>query len=153
MITFAAKVLPVLALSIFLGASEDPFSGVWTLNLSKSKLPPPLPKSQVARVDADASRLRITEEVVDAKGTTMNISVDARFDGKDYPVKGSPFADAVSYQRIDRFTIKGIGKKDGKVVMHEKVTISPDGRTMTGTYSGTDASGKDVTATAVFDKQ
>ncbi len=153
MITFATKVLPVLTLSIFLGAAEDPFSGVWTLNLMKSKLPPPLPKSQIVRVEAGASRIRITEEVVDAKGAAMNISVDARFDGKDYPVKGSPFADAVSYRRVDRFTIKGIGKKDGKVVMHETVTVSPDGRTMTGTYSGTDATGKDVTATAIFEKQ
>ena len=150
---FGIRVLPFLALFIFLGAADDPFSGVWTLNLSKSNLPPPPPKSQVARVEADAVRIRITEEVVDAKGATMNISVDARFDGKDYPVKGTPFADAVSYQRVDRFTIKGIGKKAGKVVMHETVTVSPDGKTMTGTYSSTDAEGKIVTATAVFDRQ
>ncbi len=150
---FGTKALPLLALSIFLGNAEDPFSGVWILNISKSKLPPPIPRSQIARVEADASGIRITEEVIDDKGTKMNISVDARFDGEDYPVKGSPFADAVSYQRVDRLTIKGVGKKAGKVVMHETVTVSTDGKTMTGTYSGTDATGKNVTAVAIFDKQ
>ncbi len=150
---FGTTVLPLLALLIFLGSAEDPFSGVWILNLSKSKLPPPIPNSQIARVEADASGIRITEEVIDDKGAKMNISVDAKFDGEDYPVKGSPFADAVSYQRVDRLTIKGVGKKAGKVVMHETVTVSTDGKTMTGTYSGTDATGKHVTAVAIFDKQ
>jgi len=147
------RVLAVLAFLLFLAGAEDPFSGVWTLNLSKSKLPPPLPKSQVARVESNASGIRIAEELVTDKGERMTITADAKFDGRDYPVKGSPFADAVSYQRVDRFTIKGIGKKDGKVIMHETVVISPDGKTMTGSYSGTDATGKQVTASAVFDKQ
>jgi hypothetical protein len=147
------RVLPFLALSLLLQAAEDPFSGVWKLNLSKSKLSPPIPKSQIARVAARASGIRISEEIVTDTGERMNISVDAKFDGKDYPVNGSPYADGVSYQRIDRFTIKGVGKKAGKVIMYETVVVSPDGKTMTGTYSGTDASGKQVTAIAVFDKQ
>ena len=148
-----ARVLVFLALSMSLGAAEDPFSGAWKLNPSKSKLSPPVPKSQTARVEVDASGIRISEEIVSDKGERMNITVDARFDGKDYPIKGSPYADAVSYQRVDRFTIKGVGKKAGKVIMHETVVVSQDGKTMTGTYSGTDATGKNVTAVAVFEKQ
>jgi hypothetical protein len=147
------RILAFLALSLLLQAAEDPFSGVWKLNLSKSKLSPPIPKSQIARVDAGASGIRISEEIVSDTGERMNISVDAKFDGKDYPVNGSPYADGVSYQRIDRFTIKGVGKKAGKIIMHETVVVSPDGKTMTGTYSGTDASGKQVTAIAIFEKQ
>lgn len=147
------RVLAFLALSLIFQAEADPFSGVWKLNLSKSKLTPPIPKSQTARVDAGASGIRISEEIVSDTGERMNISVDAKFDGKDYPIKGSPFADSVSYQRIDRFTIKGVGKKAGKVIMHETVVISPDGKTMTGTYSGTDTSGKQFTAVAIFEKQ
>ncbi len=111
------------------GAPEDPFSGVWKLNLSKSKLTPPYPKSQIVRIEVDGSRIRITEELVSATGERLSISVDARFDGKDYPVQGAPFADSVSYERVDRFTIKGIGKKDGRVVMHETVVVSADGST------------------------
>jgi len=147
---------PVAAILMLFGcifAAGDPFSGTWVLNLSRSKLPPPLPKSQTAQVIVDASGIQITEEVVSGTGERMTISVKARFDGKDYPVSGSPFADAVAYERVDRHTIKGIGKKDGKVVMHETVVLSPDGKTMTGTYSSTDAAGKPVTAFAIFEKQ
>ena len=146
-------ILAVLSFWLVLGPAQDPFSGVWRLNISKSKLSPPLPKSQVVRVEADVSSIRISEEVVSDTGERMVISVDAKFDGRDYPVKGSPFADAVSYVRPDRFIIKGVGKKDGKVVMHETVVVSADSKNMTGTYSGTDASGRNVTAVAVFEKQ
>ncbi len=146
----------VVAILMFFGcvlAAGDPFSGTWVLNLSQSKLPPPIPKSQIAHVVVDASGIQITEELVIGAGERMTISVKARFDGKDYPISGSPFADAVAYQRVDRYTIKGVGKKDGKVVMHETVVLSRDGKIMTGTYSGTDATGKQVTAVATFEKQ
>ncbi len=146
----------VVAILMFCGyvlAAGDPFAGTWVLNLSKSKLSPPLPKSQITHVVVDASGIQITEELVTGAGERMTISVTARFDGKDYPISGSPFADAVAYQRVDRNTIKGVGKKDGKVIMHETVVLSPDGKIMTGTYSGTDATGKQVTAVAVFEKQ
>ncbi|HYK90032.1 MAG TPA: hypothetical protein VE398_14755 [Acidobacteriota bacterium] len=148
-----ARVLAFLAVSLFLMAGEDPFSGVWQLNLSKSKIPPPIPKSQIARVHAGPSGIRISEEVVSETGERLTITVDAKFDGKDYPVNGSPYADTVSYQRVNRFTIKGVGKKAGRVIMNETVVVSPDNKTMTGTYSGADTSGKSVTAVAVFDRQ
>jgi hypothetical protein len=127
--------------------------GTWVLNLSKSRLPPPIPRSQIAHIVVNASGIQITEEIVTGAGKRMTISVKARFDGKDYPISGSPFADAVAYRRADRYTIKGAGKKDGKVIMHETVVLSLDGRTMTGTYSGTDATGKQLTAVAIFERQ
>ena len=149
----AARVFVLFAFCLLPGTPEDPFSGTWKLNLSKSKLTPPVPKSQTMRVEVDGSAIRITEEIISDTGERMNISVDARFDGKDYRIQGAPFADSVSYQRIDRFTIKGVGKKDGRIIMHETVVVSADGKTMTGTYSGTDATGKQVAAVAVFDRQ
>jgi hypothetical protein len=133
-------------------AAEDPFSGFWRLNLAKSKLPPPLPKSQTVLVQAGESGIDLTEELVTDTGEHLTISVKARFDGRDYPVSGSPFADAVSYQRLDSRTIKGAGKKDGRVIMHETVVVAADGKTMTGTYSGTDATGRQVSGVAVFDR-
>jgi len=38
-------------------------------------------------------------------------------------------------------------------VTTEKATVSPDGKTLTGSYSGTDLTGKQVTGVAVFEKQ
>ena len=131
----------------------DPFSGTWILNPSKSKIPPPVPKSQIAHVVVDGADIEITEEIVNESGERLTIHVKAKSDGKDYPVTGTPYADSGAYQRVDRNTIKGIAKKAGKVIMHETVVVSPDGKSMTGTYSGTDATGKQVTAVAVFEKK
>jgi hypothetical protein len=135
-------------------AGADPFSGAWVLNLSKSKLPPPLPRSQISHIDADSNGIRVREEIVSDKGERITITVDAKFDGKDYPITGSAFADTVAYQRVDSHTIKGTVKKAGKVVVTEAATVSEDGKTLTGTYSGIDATGSEVKdAVAVFDKQ
>jgi hypothetical protein len=38
------------------------------------------------------------------------------------------------------------------MLVYETVVVSPDGPTITATYSGTDAEGKQVTGTAVFEK-
>ncbi len=146
-------VAALCALSFCLFAAGDPFSGSWKLNPSRSKLPPPIPRSQTVRIKAGSRSIRIREEVVDEKGKRLTITVNARFDGKDYPVTGSPFADAVAYERIDSRTLKGTVKKAGKVVTSETATISADGKTLTGTYSGTDATGKQVDAVAVLDRQ
>ncbi len=130
----------------------DPFSGTWILNLSKSKIPPPLPKSQIVHVVVDASDIEITEELVNSPGERLSIHAKAKFDGKDYPEAGVA-SDTFTYKRVDRNTIKSVAKKAGKVIMHETVVVSPDGKTMTGTYSGTDATGKQVTAVAVFERK
>jgi hypothetical protein len=152
----AGRIMLVVAMLLgFLSSADDPFSGTWILNLSKSKIPPPVPvpKSQIARVIVVVSEIEITEEVVNDSGERLTIHVKAKFDGKDYPITGTPSADTVAYQRVDRNTIKGVGKKSGKVIMHETVVVSPDGKRMTSTYSGTDATGKPVTAIAVFEKK
>jgi len=134
-------------------ASADPFSGTWVLNLSKSRLPPPLPRKQISYIEANSTSIRIREQIVNDKGEEMNIIVDAKFDGKDYPIVGSPFVDTVAYERVDSHTLKGTVKKAGQVVTTETAIVSQDGKTLTGTYSGTDLNGKRVNAVAVFDKQ
>jgi hypothetical protein len=140
-------------LSFCLFAAGDPFSGTWKLNPSKSKLPPPIPRSQTVRIQAGSRSIRIREEIVDEKGKRLTVTVNARFDGKDYLITGSPFADAVAYQRVDSHTLKGTVKKAGEVVTSETATISADGKTLTGTYSGMDATGKQVDAMAVLERQ
>jgi hypothetical protein len=41
----------------------------------------------------------------------------------------------------------------GKVVTSKTATIFADGKTLTGSYSGTDATGKQVEAVAVLERQ
>ena len=74
----------VLAMSLSLFAAESPFSGTWKLNLAKST--PPVPKSDIAVVDADENGLKLNQDIVTDKGESLKISYEAKFDGKDYPV-------------------------------------------------------------------
>jgi len=133
-------------------AARDPFVGTWKLNLSKSKLPAPLPQSQIVTIHISDQIIRVQEDVVSEKGEKLEIKVHAKFDGQDYAIDGSPYADTVAYTRMDRNTLKGIGKKGGKVIVDEIAVVSGNGKTLTTTYSGTDPSGQPGTFVAVFDR-
>jgi hypothetical protein len=55
----------------------------------------------------------------------------AKLDGKDYPAKGSYNYNSVSLKRVNDRTIGETEKRDGKVVWVSKITVAPDGQTMT----------------------
>ena len=140
----------VLAMSLGSFAAESPFSGTWKLNPAKSTLP--AAKRDVAVVDADEKGLKFNEDMVDDKDQPMKLSYVAKFDGKDYPVTGTPDVDSISYRRINAHTLKGTLKKSGKTTADLEVVVSKDGTITTVTY--TDYSqGKPVKSTAVYDKQ
>jgi hypothetical protein len=142
----------VLAMSISLFAAESPFSGTWKLNLAKSKMTPPVPKSDIAVVNADENGLKLNEDVISDKGEALKISYEAKFDGKDYPVTGDPSSDSVSYQRVNANTLKGQTKKAGKVAMDATIVVSKDGKITTVNY--TDYSqAKPAKGIGVYDKQ
>ena len=142
----------ILAMSLSLFAAESPFSGTWKLNLAKSKMTPPVPKSDIAVVDADENGLKLNEDIVTDKGESLKISYEAKFDGKDYPVTGDPSSDSVSYQRVNANTLKGKTKKDGKAAADATIVVSKDGKITTVQY--TDYSqAKPVKSTFVYDKQ
>jgi len=147
------KMFPVvLAMSLSLFAADSPFSGTWKLNLAKSKVTPPVPKSDVAVVDADENGLKLSEDIINDKGESLKIRWEAKFDGKDYPVTGDPSSDSVSYQRVNASTLKCKAKKAGKVVSDATIVVSKDGKITTVNY--TDYSqAKPAKGTGVYDKQ
>jgi len=142
----------VLVMSLGLFAAESPFSGTWKLNLAKSKLPPPAPKSDTVVVDADDNGLKLTEDATDDKGQPIKSSYEAKFDGKDYPVTGDPTTDSISFQRVNANTLKSTAKKDGKVSSRGTIVVSKDGKVTTVDF--TDYSqAKPAKGSAVYDKQ
>ena len=148
------KILAGLVVAAALAwSADDPFAGLWRLNLAKSNLPPPLPRSQTVRIEVEGGTIRMREDIVNERGEHLIITLEAGFDGRDYPIYGTSHADTVAYERVDERTLRSTIKKSGRVVMKETIFVSVDGRTVTGTYSGTDASGRIVTASAVFDRQ
>jgi hypothetical protein len=137
--------------------ADDPFSGTWVLNLSKSKIPSQLSasslKSNIAHVVMDASDIEITQEAIFESDAHLKIHVKAKFDGKDYPITGAPGAYSVAYQRFDKNTIKAVIKSEGKIIVQETGAISPDGRTFAIIVYIMDETGKQATVIPVFEKK
>jgi len=142
-----------LALAVTATAA-DQHSGTWKMNPAKSKYSPgPAPKSTTVKVEADEQGVKIDAEIINADGSPTHVQYDAKFDGKDYPVTGIPYADAVSVKRIDANTVEATMKKGGQVTMTVTTKVSKDGKTRTSTFKGKDTEGHDVLNVVVSDKQ
>jgi hypothetical protein len=83
----------------------------------------------------------------------MHIEFNAKFDGKDYPTIGVPWADMQSARSVDAHTPQLIQKKGGQVMMTVTCKVSMDGKTRTCTMKGKDEQGRNVSNVVVFDKQ
>jgi hypothetical protein len=137
--------------------ADDPFSGTWVLNLSKSKFPSQFPvsivKNQTVHMVMDESNIDITQETILESDSPMNIHVKAKFDGKDYPIAGAPGKYAVAYRRVDNNIITAVLKSDGKTIAQEAVVVSPDGKSITITCFITDETGNQTILIPVFEKK
>ena len=94
----------------------------------------------------------VREDVVSSAGKHAEVSIEAKFDGKDHTVNGSSLSDAIAYQRLDSNSIRGTGKKDGSVTLRETITVAPQGDSMTLRFSIFAAEKEVANGIAVFDK-
>jgi hypothetical protein len=133
--------------------SSDPWVGTWRLNAAKSSYSPgPAPQSSRITITSTGGGIKQTTRIEPLTGPATVAEVTAMFDGKDYPVTGNPNADMQSYTKVDSHSYQVVAKKDGKVTITSKVVISPDGKTRTTTQTGTDAQGRPVNNTIVYEK-
>jgi hypothetical protein len=133
--------------------AADAHMGTWKLNEAKSKLNPEAPKNTMVVYTAAGDRVKVTVDGVDKDGKPTHNEWTGNFDGKDYAVSGDPTSDMRSYKKIDDYTLELTVKSGGKVTASGKIVVAPDGKSRTVSVTGTDASGKKVTTSAVYDKQ
>ena len=135
-------------------SANDPMIGTWKLNVSKSNFTPgPAPKSAINKFEPWEDGIKATIDLVNGQGNRVHLEVAARFDGKDYPIKGSSMADAISLKRVNERQIDAVEKNDGKIVMTGKSVISADGKTSTVMQTGTDPQGRAINNVVIYDKQ
>jgi len=147
-------VLAVAVCFIAVGVSfASPNMGTWKLNEAKSKFPAMAAKNNTVVYEAAGDNVKVTVDGVDGSGKPTHNEWTGKLDGKDYPVMGDPNADTRSYKKIDDRTTELTNKKGGKVTATGRIVISADGKSRTVTVSATDADGKNVKSTAVYDKQ
>ena len=132
-----------------------PFAGTWRLNLVKSKdaSPARLPLSETLYIEERDGSMKLTADQVYPQEKPLHVEYDVRYDGKDYPVKGSPTGDTVALRRINANTLETRRKRDGKLLFTFVTVISQDGKTRTSTFAGKNAKGERISWVAVFDKQ
>jgi len=169
----------VLSITLALGgvrlaAQTDPTIGTWVLNVAKSKFTSePAPKSESRKYVLEGQQtsltskqsseprryvsvrqeIKATSERVDGDGRSTTVEWTIVYDGRDRPMTGDLDADTLSAQRVDAVTTTFTQKRDGRVVIIGKVTISSDGKLMTITTQGVNAKGQAIDDVLVFDKQ
>jgi hypothetical protein len=147
----------LLLVTLFVSATvcfaADPNLGTWKLNDAKSKIDAGLPKNLTVVYEAVGDSVKATVDGVDGQGKPTHSEWTGKYDGKDYPVTGDPSSDVRSLKKIDDRTLELTVKKGGKVTMSGRVVVAADGKSRTLTVSGTDAKGKKIKSTSVYDKQ
>src|ERR1019366_10723020 len=103
--------------------------------------------------EAAGDSLKATVDGVDGQGKPTHNEWTGKYDGKDYAVTGDPSSDTRSLKKIDDRTLELTAKKGGKVTLSGRIVVAADGKSRTLKLSGTDAAGKKVKSTAVYDKQ
>ena len=153
------RMLVIASISLaftFSAVAEEkaPYVGTWKLNLTKSRYDPgPPPKSAMAVNTPVDGGLRCVNDWVGADGKPGHEEFTAKFDGKDYPVKGQGNGDTISLSRPDPYTVDWAYKAGGKVTWSGRTVYSKDGKTRTLTTKGTTAAGKPFSTQAVYERQ
>ncbi|MGB8011060.1 MAG: hypothetical protein WCF68_05570 [Terriglobales bacterium] len=147
----------VLLVTLLAGATlcfaADANIGTWKLNEAKSKISPGSAKNTSVVYEAAGDGVKASVDGVDGQGKPTHSEWAGKFDGKDYPVTGDPNTDTRSLKKVGAHTLELTNKKDGKVTVTGRIVLAADGKSRTLTTSGTDAAGKKVKNTFVYDKQ
>lgn len=133
--------------------TNDLFVGQWVLHRGKSSFTGgSLPARRLTKFEIVPDGVKhITNTSPMANDSGFNtVEYTAKFDGRDYPVRGSTVA-SISLRRIDPRTIERTAKLRGQVVETSTWVVAPDGKKLTVTAKGTDE-GKPYSNTQIFER-
>lgn len=129
--------------------TDDPFLGVWKLNVAKSKFENGnAPKTMTVRWEKSGAGVKVSAQGTDANGATINFSYVAIYDGKEYPPPGKWNWDTVANKQVDARNREDIFRKDGRIIGTERRVVSDDSKTLTVTSNFADAK-----SVQVFERQ
>jgi hypothetical protein len=150
--TLLVGVLLTVSSIAFAAGASDPVLGSWTLNVARST-GGALPRSDTRTYAPVDNGVKFSMKRVTSEGKEVTAETTYKYDGKDYPLTGSPDYDTVSARRIAANTVEITQKKSGKVVGTATRNVSKDGKTLTLAMRSTNAKGEVVSSTLVFDRK
>lgn len=144
-----------LALYLLLMAGPtDPLVGDWTMNSAQSHFAagfPPL-RSQTMTCRPRQRGIWCETLRISASGRRIGSRFYARYDGREYPVLGSPEFTGVRLERLEARTVRGGFTRGAQIVFAYRIEGSVDGRHLT-IRSIDPQSGKDLTSVVVYDRK
>jgi hypothetical protein len=143
--------LCLLALGV--SFAQNPNMGTWKLNEAKSKVPAGVGKNTTVVYSAEGSDIKITTDGVDAAGKPAHTEWTGKFDGKPYPVTGSPDVDYRAIKTKGERTLLLANMKGDKTVSNGKVELAKDAKSRTLEITNFASGGKKIHAKYVYDKQ
>ena len=150
--TYLVSLVIVLA-GAALSLAQDVNMGTWKLDEAKSKFGAGNGKGTTVVYSMEGDSVKVTVDGVTADGKPMHNEWVGKYDGKDYPVKGTAAYDSRAYTKITDSTMNMTVKKDGKVVANGTITVAPDGKSRTVKVSGVDPKVTAYDQKAFYNKQ
>ena len=133
--------------------AADPFEGTWKLSPSKTKFTQgAAPKEETAVIARQADDLLTTITGTDESGKPISTKYSNPINGGEVKILDGPY-DAISAKNINSNTRELTYMKGGKEVRSVHAVVAKDGKSIRVTVKGTDADGKPIVGTIVFDKQ
>jgi hypothetical protein len=108
------------------GATPDPWLGTWA---QKGDAQPG--RTSTLKLEPVAGGVKITLNV----GAPNQSQVSAKFDGSDVVINPASPNDTVALTRIDEHTFEAVTKSNGQTTATHRISVSPDGKTLTQTQT------------------
>jgi hypothetical protein len=132
-----ALILASLAIAIPQGVSAAApnaklWNGTWHLNVAKSKFASSAKEQSETRTyDISGNKVTMKSSSKDLSGKALNFSYSAGYDGKWYPMVGTPNADRISLNAVSPQELKAKSRLHGKPSVQSTATVSADGKHLT----------------------
>ena len=128
-----------------------PLAGTWIANIAKSRRHANHQFESATMVfEVTGADVVLTYDGINASGNREGNTQRFNADGRERPIAEAPGYAAIT--TLGPRALEALGKKDGAVVGRGTYEVSEDGRTMTATIGGTDASGAAFEQVIVFDR-
>jgi hypothetical protein len=110
-------------------------TGRWTLDSHASRFSMPSPLEWTLDLSAHETGMTAEENLTQADGTALRVTFAPEFDGRDYPVQGSPIMDVISIVRRSERLLEVSARKAGAISMRDTTEVSEDGQTLVVSFS------------------
>lgn len=127
--------------------------GVWKVNKAASTFGTGAPVADTVTYEIVGDSVKVIVDGVGPDGKAVHNEWVGKYDGKDYPVKGTAAYDSRAYTKIDDSTMNMVIKKGGKVIANGTIVVAPDGKSRRVKVASTDPNVTGLDQNAVYDKK